>query len=51
MGGKIIPRIRITSPKVLAEVEAELGNTISLSIKCYFFVSRISIMLLLGVQG
>ena len=26
MGGKIIPRIRLTSAKVLIEVEAELGN-------------------------
>ena len=27
MGGKIIPRIRLTSAKDLVEVEAELGNT------------------------
>ena len=26
MGGKIIPRIRLTSANVLVEVEAELGN-------------------------
>ena len=26
MGGKIIPRIRLTSAKDLVEVEAELGN-------------------------
>ena len=26
MGGKNIPRIRLTSAKVLVEVEAELGN-------------------------
>ena len=26
LGGKIIPRIRLTSAKDLAEVEAELGN-------------------------
>ena len=26
-GGKIIPRIRLTSAKVVVEVEAELGNT------------------------
>ena len=26
MGGKIIPRIRLTLAKVLVEVEAELGN-------------------------
>ena len=26
MGGKIIPRIKLTSAKVLVEVEAELGN-------------------------
>ena len=26
VGGKIIPRIRLTSAKVLGEVEAELGN-------------------------
>ena len=26
VGGKIIPRIRLTSAKVLVEVEAELGN-------------------------
>ena len=26
MGGKIIPRIRLTSAKFLVEVEAELGN-------------------------
>ena len=26
MGGKIIQRIRLTSAKVLVEVEAELGN-------------------------
>ena len=26
MGGKIIPRIRLTSAKVSDEVEAELGN-------------------------
>ena len=26
MGGKIIPRIRLTSTRVLVEVEAELGN-------------------------
>ena len=26
VGGKIIPRIRLTSAKVLLEVEAELGN-------------------------
>ena len=26
MGGKIIPRIRLTSAKDLAKVEAELGN-------------------------
>ena len=28
MGGKIIPRIRLTSAKVLVGVDAELGNTI-----------------------
>ena len=28
MGGKIIPRIRLTSAKVLIEVEAELGKTV-----------------------
>ena len=28
MGGKIIPRIRLSSAKVLVEVEAELGNII-----------------------
>ena len=27
VGGKIIPRIRLTSAKDLVEVEAELGNT------------------------
>ena len=26
MGGKIIPRIRLTAAKVLVEVKAELGN-------------------------
>ena len=26
VGGKIIPRIKLTSAKVLVEVEAELGN-------------------------
>ena len=26
MGGKIIPRIRLTSAKVIVEVEDELGN-------------------------
>ena len=26
VGGKIIPRIRLSSAKVLVEVEAELGN-------------------------
>ena len=26
VGGKIIPRIRLTSAKVLVDVEAELGN-------------------------
>ena len=28
MGGKIIPRIRLTSAKDLVEVEAELGNNV-----------------------
>ena len=28
VGGKIIPRIRLTSAKDLVEVEAELGNTV-----------------------
>ena len=28
MGGKIIPRIRLTSAKVVVEVEAELGNKV-----------------------
>ena len=28
MGGKIIPRIRLSSAKVLVEVEAELGNNL-----------------------
>ena len=28
MGGKIIPRIRLTSAKDLVEVEAELGNLV-----------------------
>ena len=32
VGGKIIPRIRLTSAKDLVEVEAELGNI--KSIKC-----------------
>ena len=27
-GGKIIPRIRLSSAKVLVEVEAELGNNL-----------------------
>ena len=31
VGWKIIPRIRLTSAKDLVEVEAELGNRISLS--------------------
>ena len=30
MGGKIIPRIRLTSAKDIVEVEAELGNRIML---------------------
>ena len=30
MGGKIIPRIRLTSAKDLVEVEAELGNIVEL---------------------
>ena len=30
MGGKILPRIRVTPSKVLVEVDAELGN------KCVF---------------
>ena len=28
MGGKIIPRIRLTSAKYLVEAEAELGNIV-----------------------
>ena len=47
MGGKIIPRIRLTSAKDLVEVEAELGK-ISVSkkhpveyIKCNFRVKSI----------
>ena len=31
MGGKIIPRIILTSAKVMVEVEAELGNTFHLN--------------------
>ena len=30
MGGKIIPRIRLTSAKDLVEVEAELGKNLNI---------------------
>ena len=33
MGGKILPRIRLTSAKVLVEVEAEVGNSASDSLR------------------
>ena len=33
MGGKIIPRIRLTSAKDLVEVEAELGNIVLSDLK------------------
>ena len=32
MGGKISPRIRLTSAKVVVEVEAELGNVTNISL-------------------
>ena len=35
VGGKIIPRIRLTSAKDLVEVEAELGNSF---LVCYVFI-------------
>ena len=35
MGGKIIPRIRMTSAKDLVEVEAELGNRLGVLIVFY----------------
>ena len=37
MGGKIIPRIRLTSAKDLVEVEAELGNYLAALDKCPLF--------------
>ena len=37
MGGKIIPRIRLTSAKDLFEVEAELGNYLAALDKCPLF--------------
>ena len=33
VGGKIIPRIRLISAKVLVEVETEIGNNIFNSLK------------------
>ena len=36
MGGKIIPRIRLTSAKVVVEVEAELGKILTSFFLKYF---------------
>ena len=41
MGGKIIPRIRLTSAKDLVEVEAELGNKIAIGLTL-FQISKLS---------
>ena len=43
MGGKIIPRIRLTSAKALVEVEAELGNKKNTISRLLFkiFISRL----------
>ena len=43
MGGKIIPRIKLTSVKVVVEVEAELGNK-----KTCFVLKKIAITKRIG---
>ena len=49
MGGKIIPRIRLTSAKDLVEVEAELGNSINkIKIDCVVVNVVIVALLVIG---
>ena len=40
LGGKMIPRIRLTSAKDLVEVEAELGKNCSDIYKTYFYQKK-----------